>query len=309
VEKVDLKIAYLLMVHKNPEQFNKFLRQLLCDNQAEIYVHIDKKSVGSIADKIIDHARIIKTSESVEVTWGDISQVDAMLILLKEAVKSGRKYDFVIYKSGEDMMVRNGYKEYLADNLGKSYFEYEELDLESEKGALFKVRYPKTTRKLYDTMHPYRIFRVLLRKLYGKGINLFPNKAEFSNDIKMVTGSTGYCVTMELAGYMVRFLEDNPWFYRAYVDSLAPDRMFFNTLAVNSPFRDRVVNKTHTFEYWGETYKNNNHPVIFTKDNIDEIENSDCFFARKFDSRVDREVIEYFLNKIIKSEIEQRTVR
>jgi hypothetical protein len=108
---------------------------------------------------------------------------------------------------------------------------------------------------------------------------------------------------------MVRFLEDNPWFYRAYVDSLAPDRMFFNTLAVNSPFRDRVVNKTHTFEYWGETYKNNNHPVIFTKDNIDEIENSDCFFARKFDSRVDREVIEYFLNKIIKSEIEQRTVR
>jgi hypothetical protein len=299
MEKVDIRIAYLLMVHKNPEQFNMFLEQLLCDERADIYVHIDRKSLPQIADRIIEHPRVKKTSENVDVTWGDISQVEAMLILLREAVGSGEKYDFVIYKSGQDMMVRKGYREYLAANAGNNFFELEEIDANGEEGALFKIKYPKAARRLYDNMHPYRILRVVLRKLYGKGINLFPNNEEFSSEIRLFTGSTAYCISMDLAKYMVDYLEKNPWYYRAFRDSLAPDRMFFNTLAMNSPFAEKIVNKTHTYEYWGETYKNNNHPVIFTKENIAEIEKTDCFFARKFDSNVDREVVEYFMKKIV----------
>jgi len=299
MENVDLRIAYLLMVHKNPEQFNMLVKQLLSDGQADVYVHVDRKSIDKLAGKIIEHPRVVKTSEKFEVTWGDISQVDAMLALLKEAVGSEKKYDYVIYKSGQDMMVRKGYKEYLAENKGKSFFELEEIDVNSEAGALFKVKYPKAVRRLYDNMHPYRILRAVLRKLYGRGINLFPNKEEFSSQIRLFTGSTAYCVSLDLAKHMADYLENNPWYYRAFMDSLAPDRMFFNTLAMNSPFADRIVNKTHTYEYWGETYKNNNHPVIFTSEDIEEIENSDCFFARKFDSNVDKDVIDYFVKKIV----------
>jgi len=298
MDKVDLKIAYVLMVHKNPEQVNMFLQQLLADEQADIYIHIDKNSMAKM-EKLLDYPRIMRTSENVHVSWGDISQVDAMAILLREVVKSGKKYDFICYRSGQDMMVKKGYKEYLSDKKGKNYFDMWEIDKNSEDGALFMIRYSPGMRKLYDSMHPYRILRVILRKLYGRGINLFPNKAEFDSSIKLYTGATWFSISLELAEYIADYLDMNPWFYNAFRDTLAPDRMFFNTLVMNSPFADSIVNEPHTYEYWGNTYKTNNHPVIFTYDNIEEIEKADFYFARKFDADVNREVIEYFMKKIV----------
>jgi len=154
-------------------------------------------------------------------------------------------------------------------------------------------------RKLYDSMHPYRIFRVILRKLYGRGINLFPNRAEFDSSMKLYTGATWFSISMDLAKYIVDYMENNRWFYDAFKDALAPDRMFFNTLVMNSPFAGSIVNEPHTYEYWGDSYKTNNHPVIFTTDNIGEIEKADFYFARKFDADVDRNVIEHFMKKIV----------
>jgi hypothetical protein len=299
MDKVDLRIAYVLMVHKNPEQANMFIKQLLTDEQADLYLHIDKNSAGLMAGKLIVHPRIFRTSENVGVTWGDMSQVDAMAILLREVVQSGKIYDFICYRSGQDMMVREGYKEYLSGHKGKSFFDAEEIEMDSEKAALFKVRYPKSTRKLYDSMHPYRILRMLLRKLYGMGINLLPNNSEFSSQIRLYTGATWFSISQDLAEYMVDYLNRNPWFYNAFKESLAPDRMFFNTLAMNSPFAVRIINQPHTYEYWGSTYKTSNHPVIFTTGNVDEIEKTDFYFARKFDMSMDKNVIEYFMHKII----------
>jgi hypothetical protein len=115
----------------------------------------------------------------------------------------------------------------------------------------------------------------------------------------LFTGETWFDITMELAEYFVDYLENNNWFYSAFIDALAPDRMFFNTLAVNSPYRGNIVNRAPIFEVWGGTYKTSNHPIIFTNSHKEEIENSDCFFARKFDINLDREIIEYFVNKIV----------
>lgn len=39
----NVKIAYLLVAHKNPEQVNMFINQLLQYGACDVYVHVDKK--------------------------------------------------------------------------------------------------------------------------------------------------------------------------------------------------------------------------------------------------------------------------
>ena len=299
MDDVDLKTAYMLIVHKNPEQVNMFIRQLLTDDQADIYIHIDKKSIGGMAEKIIADPRVIRTSENILVTWGDVSMVDAEIVLLREVMKSGKKYDFVCMRTGQDLMVKKGYKEYLSERKGKSFFSMRKITFKDEQAGLFKVKYPECTRRLYDSMHPFRILRTGLRKLYAKGINLIPNNKEFDSRIKLYWGSDWFCVSYGMAGYMVDYLEKNQWYRNAFKDSLAPSTMFFSTLAMNSPFEEDVINEDQTFLRFGTTYKTNNHPVIFTMTEIGEIEKSERYFARKFDADVNREVIEYFMKKIV----------
>jgi len=299
MDGADLKTAYMLIVHKNPEQVNMFIRQLLADEQADIYIHIDKKSIGWMAEEIIADPRVIKTSENILVTWGDVSMVEAEIALLKEVMDSGKKYDFVCMRTGQDLMVKKGYKEYLAARKGKSFFSMREITLKDEQAGLFKVKYPECTRRLYDSMHPCRIIRTGLRKLYAKGINLIPNNKEFDSRIKLFWGSDWFCASFGMAEYMVDYLEKNQWYLNAFKDSLAPSTMFFSTLAMNSPFADDVANEDHTYLRFGTTYKTNNHPMNFTMNEIGEIEKSERYFARKFDSSLDKAVGEYFLKKII----------
>lgn len=174
-----------------------------------------------------------------------------------------------------------------------------EVTLRDEQSGLFKVKYPRCTRRLYDGMHPCRILRTGLRKLYSKGVNLTPNKEEFDSRIKLYWGSDWFCASFVMAEYMADYLEKNQWYRNAFKDSLAPSTIFFNTLAMNSPLAANVVNEDQTYLRFGTSYRTNNHPVIFTMAETGEIEKSDCHFARKFDSTVDKAVIEYFLKKII----------
>jgi hypothetical protein len=292
MNKVDLRTAYLLIVHKNPEQVKMFVRQLLCDEQADVYIHADKKSGGS-AEYFMDNPRVTYVP-SIVVTWGDVSMVDAAVSLLDKAVKSGKNYDFLCLRTGQDMMVRDGFKEYLSENRGKSFFSLTEIDLKNEYSALFRISYPEGTRRLYDSLHPYRLLRTGLRKLYGRGINLLPNNEEFDSSIRLFWGSDWFTVSGRMAEHMTGYLEKNPWYRNAFKKALAPSTIFFNTLAMNSPFAGEVVNETHTYLRFGTTYKTNNHPVIFTMEDIDEIESSGCYFARKFDIKQDKEVMEYF---------------
>jgi len=299
MDNIDLKIAYMLVVHKNPEQVNTFIQQLLADEQADVYIHIDKKSLPDMEDKIVKDPRVIRASENILVTWGDISMVDAELVLLRDVLNSGKRYDFVCMRTGQDLMVKKGYKEYLSRRKGKSFFSMKEITLKDEQAGLFKVRYPECTRSLYDGMHPYRILRTVLRKLYSKGFNPMHNKEEFDTSIKLHWGSDWFCASGRMAEYMADYLEKNRFYRNAFKESLAPSTIFFNTLAMNSPFAEEVMNEEQTYLRFGTSYRTNNHPVIFTMAEIDEIEKSGCYFARKFDSAEDKEVIEYFLKKII----------
>ncbi|WP_075981913.1 beta-1,6-N-acetylglucosaminyltransferase [Bacillus massilinigeriensis] len=291
-----LKTAMILQVHKNPDQLNRFIRQLLSENQADVYVHIDQKAYHSMNGAIVESPHVTVLKQCVSCEWGDISQVDATLLLLKEVIKSNKSYDYVCLRSGQDLLVKNGFKSFLKESDNKIFMTYRKLT--GKELGLMNINWPKMTRNRYTSIHPIRIFRKVFLYLFSKGINLVPNRGYWPEEYHFYKGSQWFTIPLDVAKYIVEFIENNEWYYQYFKNSLVPDESFFQTLIMNSPYKDRVLNNNLYFLKWGETLGERNSPQNLTSNDIDLIVNDNQFFARKFDEAIDSKVIEYFAENV-----------
>ncbi|WP_042353816.1 beta-1,6-N-acetylglucosaminyltransferase [Bacillus rubiinfantis] len=286
------RTAFLLQIHQNPNQVNLFIKQLIAEDQADVFVHIDRKCDPALKKEIISHPNVTILQESIECEWGDISQVDVTILLLQEVLATNKLYDFVCLRSGQDLLVNSSFKTFLQCNQGKVFMTYRLLR-RNELG-LMKINWLKFARRRYTTLHPFRLFRRLLISLYRKGINLFPNFHQWPSNYSFYKGSQWFTIPLETARYIINFLNENTWYYQYFTNTLVPDESFFQTLIMNSPYKETVVNNNLYFLKWGETVSERNSPQILTKHDISNIKKSNQFFARKFDELEDYAVIQYF---------------
>jgi len=164
--------------------------------------------------------------------------------------------------------------------------------------GLMDTNFPKITRRRYSTFHPARMYRGFIQVLYRKGINLHPNPHRLPEDYTLYSGSQWFSVPYEVAEYIIKFLDENEWYYPYFINTLVPDEWFFHTIIMNSPYKDHVVKTNHVFIKWGKEMANRNSPQELTTDHIAQIDESHDFFARKFDEDVDPTVIDYFVNEV-----------
>ncbi|MBS4172944.1 beta-1,6-N-acetylglucosaminyltransferase [Bacillus sp. FJAT-49736] len=292
----ELRIAYILQIHKNPEQVNKFIEQLSAEQNADVYVHIDRRHYDQLKNKIVNHSNVTVLNQSLICEWGDFSQVETTLLLLREVLSTQKHYDFVCLKSGQDLLVREGFHDFLAMNKGKIFMNF--LDITWKNKGVILLNWPKVTRHRYKPSHPFRMYRRTIKFLYDKGIKIFPNTNYWQGDFELYCGSQWFTISFEAAQYITRFIDENDWFYRYFEKTYTPDEWFFHTLLMNSPFKSQIVNNNHVFLKKGTTIRDRNSPVCLTEADISIIEKSQQFFARKFDEAIDNKVIDYYVNKI-----------
>jgi hypothetical protein len=291
----NVRTAYIIQIHKNPNQVNLFIKQLISGQHADVFIHIDKKN-EHLKKHIIESPYVHILSNNIECEWGDISQVDTTLLLLKEVISSQKQYDFVCLRSGQDLLVKKGFEEFLFKNRNKIFMSFK-LVSEKDLGQM-KIKWPKITRRRYTSKHPIRIYRSVLLFLFRKGLNLFPNPSQMPKEITFYKGSQWFTIPFEVAKYMIEYLDHNEWYYKFFEYTLVPDECFFHTLIMNSPYKANVVNNHLYFMKWGQTLSARNSPQDLTTKDIKMIEESGQFFARKFDETIDYEVVDFFANSI-----------
>lgn len=302
MNSIHQRTAYILQVHNNPDQVNKFISQLIIENQADVYIHIDKKNVEKFNGRIINSPNVIVLEQSINCEWGDISQVDTTLLLLKAVMDSKKTYDYVCLRSGQDLLVKKGFKDFLMENTGQVFINIRSMKNEL---ALVKLDWPKITRKRYTTAHPVRIYRRIVQELFRKGINISPNDHYWPKEYSFYKGSQWFSIPFNTAKYISKFLEENEWYYKFFENTLIPDESFFHTLIMNSPYKNDVVNNNLLYLKWGETLSERNSPQYLTSKDIPVIEGSNQYFARKFDETIDQKVVEYFAGKYHLEESEE----
>ncbi|WML45805.1 beta-1,6-N-acetylglucosaminyltransferase [Neobacillus sp. PS3-40] len=294
-----LRTAYILQIHKNPSQVNKFIKQIVSEEHSDIYIHIDKKSYAEMYPKIVAHPNVKILHESIDVKWGDITQVDATILLMKEVIATGKDYDFICFRSGQDLLVKNGFKDFLLHNKNKIFMNAYRVDRHEPHAAFVNVSWPKAMRSLYNNpFHPYRVLRRCIAMLYGFGWNILPNGNQLPEGFSIYNGSNWFCIPLVVARYVIRFLDENKWYYEVFKNSLVPDEFFFQTLIMNSKFKANVVNDNLMYIKFSETLKGRNNPITLKIEHIDIIRKSNEYFARKFDEDVDKAVIGYFASQV-----------
>jgi hypothetical protein len=101
-------------------------------------------------------------------------------------------------------------------------------------------------------------------------------------------GGAYWCFARPLVDYVQRFVTTSRDYVRFFEHVLIPDELFFQTLIMNSPLRDSIVNDNLRYLDWSREPA----PAVLGVGDLDRMLRSDKLFARKFDETVDRDVLD-----------------
>lgn len=283
------KQAILIMAHDNLWTLKKLIKTLDC-KYFDLYIHLDLKSFITDNDlKNICEISKIKVFKKIDIRWAHYSQIECELLLLNEAMKNGH-YSYYHLISGADIPIK-GNKElyYFFEKNKKEFIHFESKTLPLKK---------KTYYYMYNlNMKNYR--KNYFNKMLNK-ICLFIQKIFFiriNKKIDFHTGANWFSITNDCARFI---LSKKNEIKKIYKYSRSGDESFLQTMVYNSKYINNLYNSNFDDNY--DSCKryidwNRGNPYVFKKNDYNELLNSSCFFARKFDEKIDKEIIE----KIIKN--------
>ena len=292
-----MKIAIMLALHNNPKQANIFINQCIQNEGCHVFIHIDKKGMD-IKSELIAHGHIHILPKSYPVRWGDYSQIECFIELMKYAKDFG-EFDYYSLHSGNDLMVRPFCE--LADFL-KTDHKYAYLDCESLPwsewqygGGLGRLAlpWPRWMRSRLKSNSLQRYIRSLYGHLYGW--HLIPGK-RLPTEIQFLGKAVWYTLRSDCVEKCLNYIYIHPEFLDLFRESLCGDEIFFNTL-VNITAEDEVVERHNNLRYVDMKTVDKKvvgAPKTLTTDDIGRICESGAFWARKFDAQVDEEIVCHF---------------
>ena len=281
-----MKIAYLLLVHTNPNQINTLIRAL--DNgKNHFFIHVDQKS--DISSRIEESSKTHLLENRISVKWGDFTLVEATIELCRAALNSEEEFDYMVLLSGQDFPLKSNkeIEAFLEQNKGKSFFKVRKLPFEEwghHSGGMDRVRvfFPKW---MIDRRYRTWYLRTLWIK-FSKSLRML-RKADFFPEYYGV--SQWFCATSDAIRYMVNYLDDNPRIMKFFRNTFIPDEILLNTIVMNSPFADQVVPNDLRHLVWTNTDEN---PLVFREKDFDDLMAREALYARKFDERVDTKIMD-----------------
>lgn len=282
----EMKIAYLLLAHKNPNLLRRVIGALSSGSCA-FFIHIDMKAdIQEFSFSPGDN--VFFSEQRIPVHWGDFSQVQATMLLIRQALKRTANYDYFVFMQGSDYPLRSsGYIErYLENNRGREFIN------------LIKMPAPGYPLSKINTLR-YPSNRPLLRfgtRVLAKLGLARRDWRKYLGELEPYAGSAWWALSRDACEYISAFAQSHPQVEKYFCNTLSSDEMFFHTILGNSPFRPRV-GRSLVYADWSIPGA---HPALLADQQVSFFERQDkvwiqdewgpgeMLFARKFcDERVD----------------------
>lgn len=281
-----MKIGYCVITHIN-SPILRFTVEAL-HRTDPVFVHVDRKS--DFTDYLEYEGKVHFAETRLDVGWGNFAQIECTLALFQAAVESGCDYACLI--SGDDLPLKSGeaIRAQFAEKAGSEFIGVMEDSPRIQALLRKRVRYRHLG--FHYQKRPPRI----LEGLYEKTKWLLTNPL-FDRLPPLYKGSQWLCLSRSFLDYVFDYLDRHPWYMEAFAHSLLADEMFFQTLVMNSPFRDRVYKLGEYSEdcHMGLRYIDwtvEPGPKILDHSDVDRIKRpryGDCIFGRKFHPDTDLE--------------------
>lgn len=262
------KHAFLMTAYCCPHLINRTL-----DKYApyfDIYIHIDRKSALTAADlHLSDNVTVIK---ELNVNWGGYNHLRAFLRLMELARQKGG-YDYYHLITGQDCVVATPE---MFDRLmdGKSHISY---SLASDIWSAHTISQRYESYRFTDFFNhkksfDFRCDRKLTKILNKLGIRQSPIKET------MYAGNTYCSLTDEAVSYI---LQNGKALSKRLKYTHIPEEVYFQTLLLNSPLRDRVDGECLRLIIWRE--ENEGKPKDLDESDYAELMSGKYLFGRKID--------------------------
>lgn len=298
--------AYLIIAHKNLNQIKKLIK-LLDDKYNDIFIHIDKQASNEIKkfdfSKCCKYSKLYQYSELI-INWGSYELIKCELFLMEQAHNSKNKYDYYHLISGLDLPLKNQ-KE--IHNFFRKHKKYEFINFakeaENPEQLISRLKYYRLSS--YYNILPLNNSLKIMRKI--DNIQIYIQKLLRINRLKkcihLYKGSQWFSITDDLVDAI---LKDKDKIIKMYKNSYCCDEVFLQTYVMNNEkFKKRIYKLNFTNDCSATMRKidwNRGGPYVWRKNDFEELMNSDCLFARKFDEKVDNEIINYIYNALLNQE-------
>lgn len=266
-----MKQLFLIQAHKDIDQLNALVAQLR-DDDFIIYVNLDRKCALDPA-RVDPSARLVRNR--IDVHWGAFSQVQATLNALREIVAAVPEFDKVVFMSAQDFPLLSNarLKHALAALAGHELLDVVRI---GPQGWNVPFRYQYFAHEGAGTL------RRLLDAAANRVLRATGRTRRLPAGLEPWGGASWWALSRACIVELLGRVDADPAIPRFFQAVQCPDEMFFQTLVMNSRFRERVLSNNFRHVQWPEHGARN--PKVLDESDFDRIVASGAHFCRKLDS-------------------------
>ncbi|MDP9133648.1 MAG: beta-1,6-N-acetylglucosaminyltransferase [Actinomycetota bacterium] len=271
--------AYIVLAHQLPEQLARLVDRIATPED-HVFLHLDK-GVNATAYYTraagLDGRPDVTLLPRVACRWGGFSLVEATLSGVRAAIDSGRPFIHASLLSGQDYPI-------------KPPARFRE-ELRKRPDTLFMAYHTIPTGRPGDELGRVdRRFYHLRGTRYISFPNRFlpiPSQRPFPLGFTPYKGSQWWTLPFSAVREVSAFTAAHPDYLRFFERVLVPDEYYFQSTLVNTG-HEPVDDNLRFIDWPLGAY----HPRSLGVEDVPRLAASDAFFARKFDSAVDPEVLD-----------------
>ncbi|MEL6583005.1 MAG: DUF5928 domain-containing protein [Pseudomonadota bacterium] len=273
-----VRIAFILLCHKNPDAVIEQARMLTSEGDA-IAIHYDLSSPADeyqrIQTELADVPGVVFPKKRVKGGWGEWSLVEGTIVALQAAYEAFPDATHFYFISGDCMPVkpRAYMARYLSEN-DKDFVQHNDF---------FESDWIKTGLK-EDRLRYRHFFNERERKpLFYASLNFqrrFGLSRKLPNDVKIFIGSQWCVLRRSTTEAILSFIRGRKDIIRFFRTTWIPDETFFQSLVMHLVPRDEVENRTLTFL----AFSDYGLPFVLYDDHYELLTSQSFLFARKVSS-------------------------
>lgn len=320
------KIAFLLLVHKSPEQLSRLLLRL-DDERFDFYIHVDAKSdidAFSPVENHIKESKVYWVKNRVKTYFNDFSLVEATCNTVKLAWNTSN-YLYYVLLTGQDYPIKSNdtiFKK-LFDSYPISYIDMYGVDdayvagVEWVKNIGYRY-FSQAMRKNLQNLVGNRFYyssKGLVLKVFPKCCDKLMTMLGYSPRKKIkgagYTYSAGshFWMLPDVAVHHVIDRYDNDERLNSIFHHVAaPEESYFQTVLstmhdlklpqgmleqFDNPHKEMDNPALRLIKWYDCGMHTNGHPAIWKMSDKEEIDKAKALFARKFDMSIDSNIMDY----------------
>ncbi|QKG57439.1 glycosyltransferase [Hymenobacter sp. BRD128] len=275
-----MKIAHLIMAHKNPDQLGRLLTALQHDD-FYFFIHLDSKCDFKDYEHLASQPRVEFTPRRFAVRWASYRFTHAILEGTRAILASGQPFDFINLLSGQDYPIKPAatIHDFFARHKGYSFLSFESEGSPWWQHATSRIEQYHTT-----------YFQFKGQYLLQRFLNLVLPRRQFPLPYALYGGSDGSWWTLDAAcaAYLVKFIDEHPRLRWFSMFTWGSDEFLIATVLMNSAFKSSIINENYRYIDWSAGGAN---PRLLTTDDFPKLAHAHKLFARKFDADHDHNLL------------------